>query len=84
MELSAQQNQAIDLIKNWFMSIRYSHNDKKLFILSGYAGTGKSTLISKIKDFLCVKRIAYVSYTGKASLVLKRYLLKHFYKSHNK
>lgn len=42
--------------------------------IAGYAGTGKSTLVKYIIDELHIpdKYIAYVAYTGKASLVLQQ------------
>ena len=43
------------------------------FILTGFAGTGKSTLIAKIQKEYEL-RAAYIAYTGKASVVLKKNL----------
>src|SRR5688572_13945683 len=80
MLLSGDQKQAFDLIGKWLRN----KNRKQSFILAGYAGTGKSTLISSLRALLTTEkiikdtfRIAYCSYTGKASLVLKNYLLAH-------
>lgn len=42
-------------------------------VIAGYAGTGKSTLVSFIIDALNVPedQVVYIAYTGKASLVLR-------------
>jgi exodeoxyribonuclease-5 len=89
MNLSQDQEQAYALIAKWLKGylakpagiLHHPDHSKKSFVLAGYAGTGKSTLISSLKMLLIkdkiVKdtfRIAYCSYTGKAALVLKNYL----------
>lgn len=50
---------------------RYNHNEKYTCI-AGYAGTGKSTLVQFIISALNLypEQVAYIAYTGKASLVL--------------
>ena len=51
---------------------RYNHNEKYTCI-AGYAGTGKSTLVQFIISALNLhpEQVAYIAYTGKASLVLQ-------------
>lgn len=48
-------------------------NKEAYTVISGYAGTGKSTLVSFIIDALNIYEdyVVYIAYTGKASLVLK-------------
>jgi exodeoxyribonuclease-5 len=52
---------------------RYNDRDKYT-VISGYAGTGKSTLVRFIIDFLDVdpEDVAYACYTGKAAEVLRK------------
>lgn len=70
MEFSKDQVEAMDMIVDWYTSHRTSLQS---FILGGAAGVGKSTLISYLKNYIHAE-IVYVSYTGKASVVLKRKL----------
>lgn len=63
MKLSLQQEQAYDAIMKWYK------NGGKRFVLSGYAGTGKSTLASKINQEL--GNVHFCAYTGKAANVLR-------------
>lgn len=50
------------------------HNHDKFAVISGYAGTGKSTLVRFIIQALDVDedKVAYCSFTGKAAEVLRR------------
>ena len=66
--LNNQQNEAKEKIINWF------NNDKKqIFVLSGYAGTGKTTLINYIINELNIEnQTAFVAPTGKAASALIR------------
>ena len=50
------------------------NNHEKFAVISGYAGTGKSTLVRFIIEALDVDedKIAYCSYTGKAAEVLRK------------
>jgi exodeoxyribonuclease-5 len=66
--LSKDQEEAYDKLITWTKNF-----DNNKFKLTGYAGTGKSTLISKLqKD--CKLSIAYTAFTGKASNVLRNKL----------
>lgn len=49
------------------------HNHEQYTCIAGYAGTGKSTLVKFIIAALDLypSEVAYIAYTGKASLVLK-------------
>lgn len=55
------------------IAISRFHNHDPYTVISGYAGSGKSTLVSFIIDALDINPddVAYVAYTGKASLVLQ-------------
>ena len=49
-------------------------NHEKFAVISGYAGTGKSTLVRFIIEALNVEedKVAYCSFTGKAAEVLRK------------
>lgn len=64
LNLSPQQSQAFDLIMAWMKD-----PTSKRFVLSGYAGTGKTTLARHIED--SIDGIVFVAYTGKAANVLR-------------
>lgn len=69
MELTRKQEEGLKIAVS-----RYRDN-KKYTVISGYAGTGKSTLISFIISALGLDPdfdVAYIAYTGKASEVLRR------------
>ena len=70
MDLSEDQKEIHDAI------IDDIKTKRPLITLGGYAGTGKTTLISKIKETLEKDnpriKIAFVTFTGKASLVLSQ------------
>ena len=71
MELSIDQKQVLDKILEW-----YKDKDKNQYItIGGYAGTGKTTLIAKLSQQLKKDnkklKIAFCSFTGKATRVLK-------------
>ena len=57
-------------IKSWF---KYEKEYKQIFTLAGYAGTGKTLTIKELIYNLDIKidRVAFMAYTGKASLVLR-------------
>jgi exodeoxyribonuclease-5 len=67
-DLSDDQRYAYDHIIGW---MRHDSGSSVL-TLGGYAGSGKSTLVSLVAEQ--VDRPAFVAYTGKASSVLKRKL----------
>ena len=68
--LNPQQIEAKDKILNWW---KYQKEEKQYFVLSGYAGTGKTFLAKHIvSNYLNIpeEKIAFVAPTGKAALVL--------------
>jgi len=75
IELSKNQSSVIADIISW-----YQGNKSQYITLGGYAGTGKTTVLGYLGNLLHKTnhgiRIAYCSYTGKASLVLKKKLLE--------
>ncbi len=72
-ELSSKQKQILDAILAW-----YKDKKTKYLTLGGYAGTGKTTLLGHLNLYLHNEykgiKIAYCSFTGKASLILKKKL----------
>ena len=68
MELTRKQEEGLRIAID-----RYNHNEPYT-VISGYAGTGKSTLINFIIAALEVNpedEVAYITFTGKASEVLR-------------
>lgn len=69
IELTLDQQNAKNFIVEWFL-----HTDDQVFVLSGYAGTGKTFLINHvIKDVLYLEagtEAVFVTPTGKAATVL--------------
>lgn len=72
-DLSEAQRGILDSIVDWHKSLQ-----KKYLTLGGYAGTGKTTLLGYLNTMLHEERenikIAYCTFTGKASVVLRRKL----------
>jgi len=72
VEFTATQEKALDRISRWI------GEESKQFctemILTGYAGTGKTTLLAEVKKLFPSKRIAFLTFTGKASVVLRKKL----------
>jgi exodeoxyribonuclease V len=69
-DLSEDQRAAYDKIMLWIRDI----NGSPILTLGGVAGSGKSSLIGILGSSKAVSPIAYITYTGKASSVLKRKL----------
>ena len=67
MELTQKQQQGLEIAID-----RYNRKEKYTCI-AGYAGTGKSTLVKFIVSALGLTQneVCYITYTGKASLVLR-------------
>lgn len=67
MNLTPQQSTIFAQIKDFFS------NKSDIFVLKGYAGTGKTTLISAISDYLKESQIRYcvLAPTGRAAKVLR-------------
>lgn len=70
-ELTADQIAADKLISDWFL-----HSTGQVFVLSGYAGTGKTTLlkhtVTQTLKLVPEQSVAFVTPTGKAATVLIR------------
>lgn len=67
MELTKKQEEGLKIaLKRWYDKEKYT-------VISGYAGTGKSTLIKFIIAAMGLEpdEVRYVAYTGKAANVLK-------------
>lgn len=76
IKLNRQQEEAKDLIKEWYERINSREKnieDKDYFILSGYAGTGKTFLINYIINNILnldEDEVIFTAPTGKAASVL--------------
>ena len=68
MELTKKQEEGLKI------AVARHKSRKKYTVISGYAGTGKSTLVRFIIDALDVDedKVAYATYTGKAAEVLRK------------
>jgi hypothetical protein len=65
MQLTPQQNRVLERIKTFMVS------DASVFILRGYAGTGKTTMVKVIADYLAQSRdVVLMAPTGRAARVL--------------
>ena len=78
-EFSKDQKSAIDKILEWYTDEKM----KNIFIsLGGYAGTGKTTLIAKLRRELKKinggLKVGFASYTGKATRVMRKKLSECF------
>lgn len=63
--LTPRQQQVLDSIKD------FMNSDASVFILRGYAGTGKTTMVKQIADFISQSReVALMAPTGRAARVL--------------
>lgn len=65
MELTIQQNKVFEQIK------AFLNSDASVFILRGYAGTGKTTMVKVIADYIeQIRQLAMMAPTGRAARVL--------------
>lgn len=76
-DLSPDQAEVFEQVMDWFIKARKEH--MALLSMGGYAGTGKSTLVSVLAKELEVSsteqfKIAFCAYTGKAANVLQQKL----------
>ena len=69
--LSDEQMKVFESICDWYEQ----HRQGGLLTLGGYAGTGKSTLVSLLAGRYQQKRMGFAAFTGKATSVLRRKLL---------
>ncbi len=71
-DLSSDQRSAYDSIFRWLSDSYAGVEDAPLLSLGGYAGSGKSTLVSLVASQVDLP--AFCAYTGKATSVLRRKL----------
>ena len=65
MELTTQQNKVFEQIK------AFLNSDASVFILRGYAGTGKTTMVKVVADYITKSRqLTMMAPTGRAARVL--------------
>jgi exodeoxyribonuclease-5 len=72
LKLGQDQCLAIKKATEWFREGHYLNTP--CFIIGGYAGTGKSTVLSQILISIGIPlyKVAFATYTGKAALILRR------------
>lgn len=75
MQLSADKKEILLQLSSWLQK-----QPSQFISVGGYAGTGKTTLIAILRTILYKKspklKIAFASYTGKATQVLQNFLKK--------
>lgn len=78
IELSPEQTVIIEKIIDWRnWSKPWEETGKQVLTVGGYAGTGKTTLIAQLRKIIgSGTRVAFVTFTGKASTTLKSKLEK--------
>lgn len=71
------QLRAIDTATHW---LKTESMYKPIFVIGGYAGTGKSTVLNQVLANMGIPmyKIAFVTYTGKAAVVLRQKGLNAF------
>ncbi len=67
MDLTDMQKDAIKKAEAWYKS-----RTEQVFTIAGYAGTGKTTIITELVKQLGISIVCFATFTGKASLVLTR------------
>lgn len=77
VQLSDEQSKILDEILKWNKTEHNTPEIEKLLTVGGFAGTGKTTLISEFRKALGPRvNVAFVTFTGKASATLKSKLEK--------
>ena len=67
MVLTEKQNEVFEKIKSFIDS------DSSVFILRGYAGTGKTTMVKVISDYIAARcNVTLMAPTGRAARILKQ------------
>ena len=68
MTLTARQNEGLKI------AVERYYNDERYTVISGYAGSGKTTLVRFIIEALDVdeNEVCYCAFTGKATEVLRK------------
>lgn len=76
LDLSKDQSDALECLMGWWKS-----QTSSLITLGGYAGCGKTTIISIFRELLYKEqpdlRVAFCAFTGKAASVMKHKLYKN-------
>ena len=77
---TSQQEKSLDLISDFIIS----GNDKKIFLLCGYAGTGKTTLVSALVRTMeqLGRKTVLLAPTGRSAKVFSNYSGKSAYTIH--
>lgn len=80
VELTAKQEQFLQMIARFL----FQTQDDRLFILKGYAGTGKTTMLSLVVNSLAMigKKSVMLAPTGRAAKVIAGYSNKPAYTIH--
>lgn len=70
-----QQAKLIPILYDWYMSYLTGKSDKQYFSLSGPAGSGKTTILRYLVEYigLGIDRVACAAYVGKAVTVLNKH-----------
>ena len=81
-EPTQEQNELITVISSFILS----HKQDELFLLKGYAGTGKTTLISALVNTISKfkRKTSLLAPTGRAAKVFSAYSKKSAYTIHKK
>lgn len=71
--LTENQIKAVKKCRNWFNNYKMKKDKKQYFVLSGCAGSGKTTIINFFLNEISINRqkVAFMAYTGKAAQVLQ-------------
>lgn len=83
IELNNEQESCISKLYDFLYNCKFPHKDKPLSV-DGFAGTGKTTIITFLKSIINndvkirtkFRNVAFLTFTGKASSVLKNKLLE--------
>ncbi len=78
IQFGPEQLRAIQMAKEWIKTPPKSRSP--VFVIAGYAGTGKSTVLSHILDEMNIPKysVAFATYTGKAAVILRQKGLNAF------
>lgn len=75
--LSEDQQKALDFIVGWWKENREHKSDNSVPItitLGGFAGTGKTTIMSELRKAIDAKNVNFMAFTGKATLNMRKKL----------
>lgn len=75
-DLNEEKQEALISIQEWISGskkelLSTGEISKPYFYLAGYAGTGKTTLIKFLAEYLSTLKIGFATYTGKAASILQ-------------